>query len=65
MKPETRMNVAAMAAALGIDFGRGKRLFAKREKPRTWKRPHQGKQEMARRVRQIERGQLTASNGLV
>lgn len=41
------------------------RIIGKRMRPLTWRKPHQGKQEMARRVRQIENGQLTKSNGLV
>lgn len=32
---------------------------------RAWFWPHQGSQEMARRRRQIEKGMLTVSNGLV
>ncbi len=33
--------------------------------PNSGRGPHQGAQEMARRRRQIERGTLTVSNGLV
>jgi len=40
------------------------RIVGKRMRPLTWSKPHQGAQEMARRRRQIERGQLTRSNGL-
>ena len=60
-----------MAAALGISLealtggNGGARIIGKNMRPRGWSNPHQGKQEMARRVRQIERGQLTASNGPV
>jgi hypothetical protein len=56
VKPETRMSVAAMAAILGIAaFGGGARIVAKRQGRQGWSRPHQGAQEMARRVRQMER----------
>jgi hypothetical protein len=67
MKAETRMSVAAMMAVLGISgFGNGgTRIVAKRIGRKGWSRPHQGAQEIARRRRQIELGQLTESNGLV
>lgn len=61
-----RLRVAATAAMLGSMFGGGPaRIVGKRQRAMTWNRSHQGVQEMARRQRQIERGQLTASNGLV
>lgn len=70
MKPEVRMSTAAMAAAMGMTigslFGRGgSRIVARNTRERGWSDPHQGKQEIARRARQIAKGQLTASNGLV
>lgn len=70
MKPETRMSIAAQAAALGMTIGGlfghgGSRIVARNTRERGWQYPHQGKQEIARRLRQIERGQLTKSNGLV
>lgn len=70
MKPEVRMSTVGMAAAMGMTvgslFGRGgSRIVARSTRKRTWSWPHQGKQEIARRLRQIERGQLTKSNGLV
>lgn len=40
------------------------RIVGKRMRPLDWNRPHQGKQEIARRARQIAKGQLTTSNGL-
>lgn len=40
------------------------RIVGKRMRPFDWDRPHQGKQEIARRRRQIERGQLNIPNGL-
>ena len=59
-------SVAATAAFLGGMFSGGPaRIVGKRQRPMTWSRSHQGAQEMARRQRQIERGQLTKSNGLV
>ncbi len=66
MKPETRMSMAAMAATLGTVFSSGAaRIIGKRIGRKGWSRPHQGEQEMARRRRQIAKGQLTKSNGLV
>lgn len=72
MKPETRMRLAtyaAMAAAvfepLGIFRDGPWRVVGKRTRPIDWVGPHQGKQEIARRLRQIDRGQLTKSNGLM
>lgn len=71
MRPEVRMrsSAAAIAAvvAMGHMFGGGGRfrVVGKRQRPIDWVGPHQGAQEIARRRRQIERGQLTASNGLV
>lgn len=61
--------VAALhaAAVAGISFYGGAgcaRIVAKRHKRPHWYGPHQGVNEMARRRRQIERGTLTASNGL-
>lgn len=41
------------------------RIVGKRQRRLDWVGPHQGTQEIARRLRQIERGQLTKSNGLV
>lgn len=70
MKAVTRMSVAAMAAAMGVSIGTlfgngGVRIVAKNMRPHGWSEPHQGAQEIARRARQIAKGQLTASNGLV
>ena len=66
MKPEVRMSMAAMAATLGTVFSSGAaRIIAKRQGRKGWSRPHQGEQEMARRRRQIAKGQLTKANGLV
>lgn len=51
-----------MGAAMGAmfrGFGSGTaRIIGKRMRPMTWSKPHQGKQEMARRVRQMERDAL-------
>lgn len=56
MKPEIRMTMAAMAATLGTVFSSGAaRIIAKRQGRKGWSRPHQGAQEMARRVRQMQR----------
>ena len=70
MESESRLRVrssaAAMASVIGGMFGGGPaRIVGKRQRPLTWNHPHQGKQEIARRARQIAKGQLTASNGLV
>jgi len=69
MKVDTRLRLASMSAALGMAFGRMfdscPRIVGKNMRPRTWRKPHQGLQEIARRRRQIELGQLTESNGLV
>jgi hypothetical protein len=71
MKPETRMRTVSMAAAMAMTVdslfgGGGSRIVAKntRERSKGWM-PHQGAQEIARRRRQIDKGQLTTSNGLV
>ena len=61
----TMASVAATAAMFGGMFNTTARIVGKRQRPMSWSRSHQGAQEMARRQRQIERGQLTASNGLV
>lgn len=56
--------VAALAAMFPFFpmFGGGPpRIVAKRMRPMTWSKPHQGKQEMARRVRQMERNARGAS----
>lgn len=59
------MSVLAMAATLGTPFGSSTaRIVAKRHRRPHWTRPHQGAGEMARRRRHIEKGTLTASNGL-
>ena len=70
MKSETRMRLTSMAAAMGMTFGRmfgngSARIVCKNMRPLGWSRPHQGAQEIARRARQIAKGQLTKSNGLV
>lgn len=69
MNPELRMRsswatIAAALAANSLFAGGGFRIVGKRQRPLDWHGPHQGAQEMARRRRQIERGQLTVSNGL-
>lgn len=63
----TMASMAAAVAMTGPMFFNGApwRVVGKRERPIEWAGPHQGKQEIARRQRQIERGQLTKSNGLV
>lgn len=55
--------VAALAPILAM-MSPMARIVGRRMRPLDWNRPHQGVQEMARRQRQIERGQLTVSNGL-
>lgn len=71
MRPEVRMrsSAAAIAAAVAMSnmFGGGSqfRVVGKRQRPLDWTGSHQGPQEIARRLRQIERGQLSKSNGLV
>lgn len=66
MKPELRMKVEAMAQTLKIKLSKyTMRLLAQRIHRSTWHASGQGIQETARRRRQIERGQLTKSNGLV
>lgn len=66
MKAELRMKVEAMANALKVKFSKFQtRVIAQRIHRAGWSASGQGKQEMARRRRQIERGQLTKSNGLV
>jgi hypothetical protein len=56
-------SAAVIAQLLGLT-GPG-RIVGRRTRPTTWSKPHQGAQEIARRQRQIGRGQLTVSNGLV
>lgn len=58
--------IMKMKAAQGIPAFQSDtpRIVAKRHRRPHWRLPHQGVNEMARRRRQIERGQLTASNGL-
>jgi hypothetical protein len=47
---------SVMRGFFGGLFDRGPaRLIGKRMRPMTWSKPHQGPQEMARRVRQMER----------
>lgn len=59
-------SVAATAVLVSGMFRSGQaRIVGRRQRPLDWHGPHQGKQEIARRLRQIERGQLTKSNGLV
>ena len=66
MKPELRMKVAAMAKTLGIPLSKyAARILGQRVHRSTWQPSGSGAQETARRRRQIERGQLTKSNGLV
>ncbi len=66
MRHDTRMMMAAMSATLGTVFSPGTtQIIGKRIGRKGWSASHQGAQEMARRRRQIERGQLTKSNGLV
>lgn len=65
--PSHLSNPRGLPAILSmLDFLRGpERVIGRRTHPLTWSKPHQGSQEIARRLRQIERGQLTKSNGLV
>jgi len=65
MKLATMSAVVGSAMAFGRMFDSCPRIVGKNMRPRTWRKPHQGLQEIARRRRQIELGQLTASNGLV
>lgn len=66
MKAELRMKVEAMAKALKTTFSKYQtKLIAQKIHRSTWHASGCGHQEMARRRRQIERGQLTKSNGLV
>lgn len=66
MKPELRMQIEAMARTLKTTFSKFQtRVIAQQLHRRGWSPSGQGAQEMARRRRQIERGQLTKSNGLV
>lgn len=66
MKPELRMKVEAMAQTLKINLSKyTTRLLGQHIYRSTWQRSGQGAQEMARRQRQIAKGQLTKSNGLV
>ena len=53
------------AAPYFLGLGGTARIVGKRMRPLDWSKPHQGAQEMARRRRQIEIGQITESNGLV
>jgi hypothetical protein len=65
MRPELRMQVEAMAKQLGVRFSKFQtRVIAQRIYRKGWSSPGCGPQECARRRRQIERGQLTKSNGL-
>lgn len=54
-----------VARASGFYFVRPSGAKRKRGGSTSWKWRQSRRQEMARRVRQIERGQLTASNGLI
>lgn len=56
--------LAILAAAFGMAFGRSCRRIVPLSRSHGCWKPHRGVSEMARRRRQIERGQLTASNGL-
>jgi hypothetical protein len=60
----SRLGATALLPFLA-NMGGPSRVVGRRTRPLDWNKPHQGKQEMARRRRQIERGQLTKSNGLV
>ena len=61
---ETVMALAAIAN-LGRDRPPARRIVALNTKRFVCGRPHQGRQEMARRRRQIARGVLRPENGLV
>lgn len=66
MKAEIRMQIQAMAQTLKTTFSKFQtRVIAQRIHRDGWSPSGQGAQEMARRRRQIERGQFTKSNGLV
>lgn len=66
MKAEIRMQIEAMARTLKTKFSKyATRMIAQRIHRGTWHPSGSGAQECARRQRQIERGQLTKSNGLV
>ncbi len=63
------MRTFSLVGSLGSLFkiwglGSAPRLHPLAPRPVRWSRPHCGAQECARRRRQIERGTLTASNGL-
>jgi hypothetical protein len=60
------MKVEAMAKTLKVKFSKYQaKIIAQRIHRGGWSPSGQGEQECARRRRQIERGQLTKSNGLV
>lgn len=64
------MAALAIGQMLAAGFGGNSlsRVFAPSpalRRERHWTKPHQGAQECARRRRQIAKGQLTESNGLV
>ncbi len=62
------MAARMMGPSMSIAYAMERRAFAKARNDGRgggYSSPHQGPQEMARRRRQIERGQLKAENGLV
>ena len=58
--------VMAIAAAANLHTGAApaERIYPLGKRVTSWTRPHQGKQEMARRRRQIASGMLRPENGL-
>lgn len=66
MRLESRLRAASLVSAMAAFTGWSPtaRIIGKRMRPLTWKLPHQGAQEMARRRRQIDAGTLTYSNGV-